>query len=606
MSDLEVTSIESRTISEVRASTRFLLDSFKNKMNGLADCSEEIKGLLRFGVDHSSASSTAYKFFGTDTVGYIAIDGTESVDQQLDLIVFYVGAFAYAGRVKFSPDSVVVSDPRATDSSMSISAAIPLSEEDAAQVFGQKRESGVEVDAERLPNAVMHLAEYYLAYKSVLGSKDIRILLLDRTLAGDLAHLVWSTRDLVWNHLCVLEGIETTAGTVTAFDLELTRMLLPNEPLAIPTPRSHLLKFAAVMRLFQGDELTAEELVKAVGADSGRVPRLNDDLRKLDGQFGVFTKSITGFQLRPGISKFWERVHEAALMVADHIFDPKGGHPLRIHKGDKEVWVTADDIDFMVLIFIRAITLKAWADHILPLGFIKDTNAFELVKAVVPLMRNAKLLDPAPAYPNFNSDKMLLQTNSVFNAEAIPTPWHSVEIDAAFRTMAPQTDSLLKDGQARVNGAYGNVIYPERVFVKTYIQLWSSTTSPSVRSHVFTFDRPVYPEYDHWDEILLRNKDGTVDEVIRPILHMGRESGITNMAMAMLTEMGKEVIPEALGHNYPLFLADKKAKAILEQTRQAYLGAVALEMAKSDLDQQVLFSRRFRDYRTFIEGKRKS
>jgi hypothetical protein len=606
MPDSEVTSIESRTISEVRASTRFLLDSFKKKMKGLEECSQEIKGLLRFGVDLPSASSTASKFFGTDTVGYIAIDGTESVDQQLDLIVFYVGAFAYGGSVRFSPDSVVVSDPRATDSSMSISAAIPLSEEDAAQVFGQKRESGVEVDAERLPNAVMHLAEYYLAYKSVLSSNDIRILLLDRTLAGDLAHLVWSTRDLIWNHLCVLEGIETSEGPVTAFDLELTRMLLPNEPLSIPTPRSQLLKFAAVKRLFEGDELTAEDLVRMIGADGGRVQRLNDDLRKLDDQFGVFAKSITGFKLGPGISNFWERVHAAALMVADHIFDPKGGHPLRIRKGDKEVWVTADDLDYMVLIFIRAITMKAWADHILPIGFIKDTNAFELVKAVVPLIRSAGLLGPAPDYPNFNSDKMLLQTNSVFNAEEVPTPWHSVDIDAAFRTMAPKEDSSLKDGKARVNGAYGNVIYPERVFVKTYIQLWSSATSPSVRSHVFTFDRPVYPGYDHWDELLLRNKDGTVDEVIRPVLHLGRGSEVTNMAMAVLTEMGKEIIPEALGHNYPLFLADKKAKSVLEQTRQAYLGAVALEMAKSDLDQQVLFSRRFRDYRTFIEGKRKS
>ena len=81
---------------------------------------------------------------------------------------------------------------------------------------------------------------------------------------------------------------------------------------------------------------------------------------------------------------------------------------------------------------------------------------------------------------------------------------------------------------------------------------------------------------------------------------------MTDMIMAMLYEMGKEVVPEALGHNYPLFLADKKAKSILEETRQAYLGAVAIEMAKSDLDQQVLFSRRFRDYRSQIEGKRRS
>ena len=53
-------------------------------------------------------------------------------------------------------------------SSAAVSASIPLSEEDAATVFGQRTESGteVEVESERLPNAVMHLAEYYIAVRS--------------------------------------------------------------------------------------------------------------------------------------------------------------------------------------------------------------------------------------------------------------------------------------------------------------------------------------------------------------------------------------------------------------------------------------------------------
>jgi hypothetical protein len=606
LSGSEVAGIESRTISEVQASTRFLLDSFKGKMGQLKDCGSDIRALLRFGVDAPSARATAKKFFGSDTVSYVAIDGTDSVDQHLDLIVFYVGAFAYSGQVQFAPDSVVVGAPSAADSSLSVSAAIPLSEEDAAQVFGQKRESGVEVDAERLPTAAMHLAEYYLAYESISSPLNARVLLLDRTLAGDVAHLVWSTRDLVWDHLCVLEGIETPAGVVTAFDLELTRMLLSDSALAIPTPRAQLLKFAAVALLFGGSEFSAEQLIEATGAHPGRVQRLREDLFKLDKQFGILDSSAAGFRLKPGVGGFWERVLGASLRVAEHIFNPGGGHPLRIERAGKEVWVTADDLDFLVLVFIQAITRKAWADRILPVGFTKDTNAFELVKAVVPLLQSAGILKAGHPLPNFNSDKMLLQTNSVVNAPGIPTPWHTIEIDAAFRTMAPVADPTLGKGKARVNGAYANVIYPERAYVKTYIQLWSSEAAPHVRSHVFTFDRPVYPEFDHWDELLLHNRDGVVDETIKPVLHFRRGSEMTNLAVSMLTEMGKEVVPEALGHNYPLFLADKKAKSVLEEMREAYLGAVMVEMAKSDLDQQVLFSRRFRDYRTLIEGKRKS
>ena len=601
----EGASVESRTVAEVQASTRFLLDSFKAKIAALKVCGPDINALLRFGVDLHSAAVTAKQFFGTDSAEYIAIDGTNSVDQQLDLLVFYVGAFAYSGSVTFRPDGVEVGAPHAADVDLSASAAIPLSEEDAAEVFGQKRESGVEVDPERLPNALMHLAEYYLAFKGLTGEKRRRIVLLDRTLAGDVAHLVWSTRDFIRDGRCVLDGLGTPYGEVTGFDLELARMLLSNEDLATPTPRSQLLKFAAVSSLFEGGSLTPGELIARLGADPKWTKRLEDDLVELGERFSAFEQSSPSFKLKPGAGGYWERVLQATLDVCEHIFTPRGGHPLRVKNGRTERWVRADDLDFMVLVLVRALTRKAWTENILPIGFIKDTNAFELVNSVVPVMGHAKLIVWPRWFPYFNSDKMLLQTNCVVNASTTPTPWHTPDIDAAFRTVAPQDDVALGSGEARVNGAFENVIYPERVYLKTYIQLWSSESNPEVRNHVFTFDRPGYPGYDHWDEVSLYTRDGPADVKILPVLHFKRGSALSNMVLAMLWEMGKEVVPEALGHNYPLFLADKKAKSILEETRQAYLGAVAVEMAKSDLDQQVLFSRRFRDYRSQIEGRRR-
>jgi hypothetical protein len=258
-----------------------------------------------------------------------------------------------------------------------------------------------------------------------------------------------------------------------------------------------------------------------------------------------------------------------------------------------------------VLVFIHALTRKAWVDGVLPIGLIKDTEAAELVKTLLPVLRASGKLQAKHCLPNFNSDKMLLQTNSVVNAPDVPTPWHTAEMDAAFRTMAPKEDKGLPRGEARVSGAFGNVVYPERTYVKSYIQLWSSENDSAVRSHVFSFDRPVYAGYDHWDEVLIHHEDNLVDEKIRPVLHFDRGSEMTNLCMAILLMMSGEVVPEALGHNYPLFLADKKAKSVLEQSRRAYLGAVAAETARSGLDQQVLFSRKFRDYRSQVEARRR-
>jgi hypothetical protein len=254
---------------------------------------------------------------------------------------------------------------------------------------------------------------------------------------------------------------------------------------------------------------------------------------------------------------------------------------------------------------VLELTRRAWSEHLLPIGFVKDSGASELVREVAPILRASGLAELDHPLPNFNSDKMLLQTNSVANAGGVPTPWHSVDIDAAFRTMVWEKDDDLPHGEARVRGAYRNVIYPERMFVKTYIQLWSSKTNPAVRSHVFTFDRPAYAGYDHWGDVLLHNVDNEIDERISPVLNLREESGMTNLAMAILVEMAGEVIPEALGHNYPLFLADKKAKFVLKQNKEACAGAVAVELAKSELDQQVLFSQRFRDYRSQVEARRR-
>ena len=64
-------------MQEVRTSTRFLLKSFKGKIDELkASAGPDIQKLLRFGVDDKAACLTARKFFGADNVPYVAIDGT--------------------------------------------------------------------------------------------------------------------------------------------------------------------------------------------------------------------------------------------------------------------------------------------------------------------------------------------------------------------------------------------------------------------------------------------------------------------------------------------------------------------------------------------------
>src|SRR5487761_223716 len=96
-----------------------------------------------------------------------------------------------------------------------------------------------------------------------------------------------------------------------------------------------------------------------------------------------------------------------------------------------------------------------------------------------------------------------------------------------------------------------------------------------------------------------------VEEEIIPSLHFLTDSPISQLALAILDSMGKEAIPEALGHNYPLFLADKRAKVAYEEATRSCVSAVDLEITKSRLDQQILFQGKFRTQRSGIESVRK-
>jgi hypothetical protein len=309
------------------------------------------------------------------------------------------------------------------------------------------------------------------------------------------------------------------------------------------------------------------------------------------------------------------------MKVGRHIFDtPEDKHPLRYEESStgglnkEKKWITSADLEYMTLIMIYALVRLAWEKNVLIIGLIKDTAAAELTKTIVPILQNAhkiNIVGTVPGerrLPNFNTDKQLLQISSVINGQFVKTPWRTFEFDSCFRTISPVADvnnKNTKNNQASVKGAFKNVISAERMFVKSYIQLWQSENDLTVRSHVFSYDRPCYPSLDIHGELLLRHLDGNVEEEIQPMIHFDKDSEISHLVMDILCSMAQEIIPEALGHNYPLFLADKKGKCVLSEMKSAYLSTVAFEMANSEFDQQALYEERFRDFRAKMESSRR-
>jgi len=621
---------DDRQIKMVQSSTRSLLGSFRDKTELLTKCSNDIKLLLREGYDVKIAKDTAEKFFGKKKISFIAIDGTQSQDQQLDMLIFYAGAFGYIGQLEFIENGFSCGEISEANDITNISAAIPIHEEDASNIVGEMTEGGLEVDPERLPSALMQFAEYYMAVKSLYENPDLKLVILDRTLAGEAGHLSWSVSELLNERRCILQGIDTEFGTVSALDLELSRVLHPNEKLLIPAARSHFIKYAAINKLIlllrNGlTSLQYEELLSKIGAKKENLNKLMNDLTMFNELFPFLKEDALArnvVAIKSGIEGYWQRVFSAVMKVASHIFDTASGkHPLiyeilsdTTDSTRNKKWITSADLEYMTLIMIYTLVRLAWETNVLVIGLIKDTTAAELTKTIVPILRHAHKINIVATegkgtgkLPNFNTDKQLLQAFSVINGRSVKAPWRTIEFDSCFRTIAPiinTENNPSKNNQASVRGTFKNVISAERLFVKSYVQLWQSQSDYTVRSHVFSYDRPCYPGMDVQGELILNHLDGKVEEQIQPIIHFDKDCEISHLVMAILCSMALEVVPEALGHNYPLFLADKKAKCVLSEMKMSYLSTVAFEMANSEFDQQVLYEEKFRDFRSQIETSR--
>ena len=114
---------DDKTIRIIQSSTRGLLTSFRNKTQLLKGCSNDIKLLLREGYDINTARQAAKNLFGKYNASFLAIDGTQSQDQALDMLIFYAGAFGYLGNLDFSSNKGCCYDePTQIKGTMNISA----------------------------------------------------------------------------------------------------------------------------------------------------------------------------------------------------------------------------------------------------------------------------------------------------------------------------------------------------------------------------------------------------------------------------------------------------------------------------------------------------
>jgi hypothetical protein len=588
---------------------------------------------VRMRFDREEAFETAREFFGGSSVRFAGIDGTMYSRPLFDLVIFFGGAYASTGTVEFLEKEapLVRYDMKTIQQAAGISSVVPVYVNEVPEVdqaFYAAEEAG-EVNPNKpltdqsiinnatIANWIMTFAEYYLAYKLVTDPEQrMRIVFLDRSLSIERASLVYDTakRDLWKTRSCLVGYRVGDDEPFDVNDLTIARQCVCNEALGLPPPRGDYLSHAIIELIRRKGPLAEKQVLAELGvSDESRAKKVARLLKRSVDEHVLALKDGS-YSLNPRYGTVLERVKKLVVTLGDRFFFAETSRAntsslMKVLKDGREQWLTTVDLAFLTLFTLHMIMQECWKRRVLLIGITKDTAARDFKRQLIPIMHNEGLLKTSVSEVDFeklpNTDRMILQSTSILNPEEIRPPWSLIEYDSAFRTMVPDRQNR----KGFVSGAIKNRVGLEKVFVKTYVQLSQAKSDPILRSNVLLIDRLVYPEYDCKPESVTEfwNEYGGAREPVEVVLYKNKDvpNRLQNMIMTMLTAMAPSSIPEAFGHNKPLFVADKIAKWNYGQFRLIVDTTADWILNNHKLRKFIFYMSTFRERRASVEAARR-
>jgi len=584
--------------------------------------------------NNDKAYETAKQFFGSSTIRFAGIDGTNYSRPLFDLIIFFGGAYASIGTVTFTENNkpTIEYDTKTLSQAAGISSVVPVyinEVPDLDQTFFDQEQPGeltlnkplideAIISNATIANWIMTFAEYYLAYKLASDpNQNTHIILLDRSLSAERTSLLYDTskREL-WKAKSALIGYKIDNQPIDTNDLTLGRQHIINPNLKIPPPRADYLRYAIINIIQQKGSLTKNQILTELAIqDEKRIKRAERYL-KSSVKENILTQKDDTYTINPKYADTWTRLQKLVTTIGDRFFYEQipetitTSNLMKIQKDNsKEQWLTTLDIAFLTLFTLHMLIEQCWKNNILLIGITKDTAARDFKRQLIPSLHNEGLLKgsitPEEHEKLPNTDRMILQSTSLFNPEKVQVPWTLIEYDSAFKTMIPDPQNR-KD---HVLGARKNRISQEKTFLKTYIQLSQAQSDPMLRSNVLLIDRLTQPNHDYTPNSTIHfwNEFGSAKEPLEVLLYKDNAipNRLQNLIMTILIAMTSPSLPEAFGHNKPLFIADKIAKYNYGQFKRIADSTATWILNNHKLRKFIFYMSTFRERRSAIEATRR-
>jgi len=613
-----ISSQVSRLGKRLKNSTQSQISDYKERFKVVKETYDEfLKDLIVQGFDLNQAFKFAGKFFGSDEIKFAAIDGTAYSREIFDLVIFFGGAYASLGEIRFLERSkpLIKYAEKIVEKGQGISSCVPLYINEVPEVdqtFFQEKEDELAlgkslldeeiINNSQVASAIMHFAEYFLAYSLLKMDEKIRLILMDRTLSGDQASLISKTSKTEnWEKKSSLIGYRIDGKTVTSRILEYGRYRIYNPNLNLPPPRGDYLKYRVLYMIEEEGPLKIDEILGKLNI-TDRKERIEKTLSSLESG-GFVEKTGETYEIRDELKGAWDLIKKLVSEIGKKVFEE---NRLTLTKDGKEHWLTTLDLSFLTLFCFYALIEECWKRKVLLIGLTKDTSAKDFKRHFIPICQNNRIIssniDQEKLGKIPNTDRMFLQSVSLLNSKKINPPWGLIEYDSSFKTLVPDDGGI-----NYVRGAIRNKISPEKLFLKSYIQLVKAETDPKLRSNVLAVDRLVYEE-DIRNETVFKflNRYGGFDESIEVIIYKNKNvtNQIQNVILMILSQMSESNIPELFGHNKPLFIADKIAKWHVEIIKNVIEAMRKWVLNHPELRDFIFYMTTFRERRREIEKYR--
>jgi|GEM_PF-281726 len=625
-------------------------------------------------INYTTARNLAESLWGTTSPRFAAIDGSEDRRSLGELVVFTSCAAVVFGRLTFNetPPPEITIDEESMGRGVGVSSIIPLhvsevaeaetpelSAEEGATRYGLGWSDDAVLSNARISNAIMELAEYFLALDLIRKDPVIRdpriqrvrpvqILLLDRSPSADIAILRYQVArrrgrvlQLLSNAAMVFAGkaIDTRpsyAGALNGLifptssgeedwlrpqDVLYGFRRLAGAPLKALPRRYAFINWLAVHLLDTTNQaLTPEEITEALGVPPEHrdryAKRIRNFLQKHAVPEGVVSE-VEGdrFKVCDEFRGSWQRLIYATDYIYQRLFaESEAPSPLRFRcrtpSGEEvERWLTRSCIAFVTLITLYRLIAECWQNRVLLIGVVKDTTVRDLQRYLRILAANNRTLSkndlPLLSQP-LPPDRALLQLASLARPERLTPPWVTLEYDAFFRGVVPESDrpDFLRGGIAT-----HQLEYVEGVFVKAYFQLRAAATEPRLRSYVLSYDRLVFHDTDPPELVdqkgLPHQPCKNLVERIHPVMYLPNSPNpYQDLTFYILVALDVPAIPEAFGHNFPLFLADKCVKFWRRKLAGILEGVQHRLLTHPRLGTISFYLQPFRERRHIIERRR--